>query len=126
MKTYTIGRDAEAMIQCGEDDETVGRIHAEITVTDDGRYYLADRGSLNGTFLLTDNGQQLLTRNYVDADAVILFGEFRTTVSQLLAIAKSNAKSAPLKRIRRNPETGNTKPLKRIMRDPETGAIIKS
>ncbi len=96
MKTYTIGRDAEAMIQCGEDDDFVGRIHVEITVTDDGRYYLADRGSLNGTFLLTDNGQQLLTRNYVDADAVILLGEFRTTVSQLLTIANSNAKSPPL------------------------------
>ncbi|MDM8555425.1 FHA domain-containing protein [Desulfococcaceae bacterium HSG7] len=121
MKTYTIGRDTEAMIQCG--DDTVGRIHAEITVTDDGRYYLADRGSLNGTFLLTDNKWRRFTKNYVDTDAVILFGEFKTTISRLLAIADSNAKSAPQKRIMHNPEIRETK---RIMRDPETGAIIKS
>ena len=116
MKTYTIGRGVDAMIQCG--DDTVGRIHAEITVTDDGRYYLADRASLNGTFVLNKNRWQPLTKSYVTANTVFLLGEFRTTVSQLLALASPNVKPAL------QPKPYPAAP-KRIMRNPETGEIIK-
>jgi len=99
MKTYTIGREAEAMIQCG--DDTVSTIHAEITVTDDERYYLVDRCSKNGTKVLTDEGFRPHTKDYVAADAVILLGEFRTTVSQLMALVQPM-----VERYKRNPKTG--------------------
>ena len=116
MKTYTIGRGGEAMIQCG--DDTVGRLHAEITVTDDGRYYLADRGSTNGTFVLDENRWQPVSGRYVDADAVISFGEYRTSVRKLIATEKPGVKPV------HQPESYPAAP-KRIMRNPETGEIIK-
>jgi len=116
MKTYTIGRGGEAMIQCG--DDTVGRIHAEITVTDDGRCYLADRASTNGTFVLDENRWQPVSRGYVDADAVILLGGYRTSIRQLVASDKPGVKPV------RQPESYPAAP-KRIMRNPETGEIIK-
>ncbi len=108
MKTYTIGRGSEAMIQIQCDDDTVERIHAEITVTDDGRYYLVDRCSSNGTFVLADNQWRPHTKDYVAADAVIKLGAFRTTVSQLKELAKSAPKcSSRNTRLKRNPETAS-------------------
>lgn len=108
MKTYTIGRGAEAMIQIQCDDDTVERIHAEITVTDDGRYYLVDRCSRKGIKVSTDGEWQTHTEDFVDDKATILLGEYRITVSQLKELAKSAPKCSIRNfRLKRNPETAS-------------------
>jgi pSer/pThr/pTyr-binding forkhead associated (FHA) protein len=64
--------------------DTVSSRHAEINLLR-GRYYLRDLGSTNGTFLLDQKG----TRNpfkegYVEINQRVCFGEFCTTIEQLL------------------------------------------
>lgn len=50
--TTTIGRHPDSVVFL--DDITVSRRHAEITRDADGRYLLADAGSLNGTYVNGD------------------------------------------------------------------------
>lgn len=99
MKTYTIGRGTDAMIECG--DDTVSRIHAEITLMDDGRCYIKDRDSSNGTFVWNGTRWKRIKEQTVDIDAILLLGEFEITVKQIL----SN--------------------IRRVMRNPETGEVVK-
>ena len=63
MKIFTIGRK-DADIVLTDQQQQVSRLHAELTIADDGSYYLTDCGSSNGTFVngksLTQKRQQTL------------------------------------------------------------------
>lgn len=64
-------------------DSSVSRRHAEIYLVD-GRIYLRDLGSKNGTYLLVNGGSHRHTEGYVDVDQEVRFGRYRCRVSQLL------------------------------------------
>lgn len=54
-KTFEIGRKGNQNFSL-EKKEKVSDIHARITIDDEGRWMLEDAGSLNGTFILNENG----------------------------------------------------------------------
>lgn len=114
MRILTIGRkDTDIVLQ--DPNKDVSRLHAELTVTDDGKYYLADCGSSNGTFVRRAKSGQApvweeIKQEYVTEQDVVRFGSCEVTVRQLLGIAAPAAASAePLSRnlvAKRHPETG--------------------
>ncbi len=83
MKHFTIGRAGEGTDVEFEDD-TVSAQHAELVPTADGRWFLVDRLSTNGTFRVSDSGKERLSRDYVSTSDVIEFGETRISVAELI------------------------------------------
>ncbi len=81
-RTYIIGRGRDADIRVV--DETVSRSHAELTVTDGGRYYLADRNSMHGTWVRSDEGWSRHHQGYVDLGERLRFGHVETHLRELL------------------------------------------
>ena len=66
-RTFTIGRGQEADIRV--DDPHVSRLHAELTLTKAGRYYLTDRNSTCGTEVLRGGKWVRHRQGYVGSDA---------------------------------------------------------
>ena len=83
----TIGRESNSMtvdVAIPRSEDTVGRIHAELSILTDGRYYLLDRESVNGTFLFKSGTWEKINNSYVTPDSRVRFGEYETTVSLML------------------------------------------
>jgi hypothetical protein len=88
MRTLIVGRHSSSGgvdIAISATEDTVGRRHAEITVNDDGSYFIRDLGSANGTFV-HDNGRwNKITSSRVGPQQQIRFGDYITNISQLLS-----------------------------------------
>ena len=82
MKKYTIGRSQNCDIVIA--DESVGRIHAEITFMEDGKLFLQDCKSLNGTALLSSDKYKRINQEYITPQDKVSFGRFKITVKELL------------------------------------------
>lgn len=61
MKVYNIGRKGNQNFPLDK-KEKVNDLHARLVVSDDGVWTLEDLGSLNGTFIITENGEQVEVR----------------------------------------------------------------
>lgn len=88
MRTFVIGRSPDADIVLA--DASVGRQHAELVITDDGRFHLTDCGGGDGTWraVATRAGQEVWERtrqSFVAAGQPLRFGSYRVTVQELLA-----------------------------------------
>ena len=79
---YAIGRDAAAAITIQH--ETVSRIHAEAIPLPDGRLYVTDCASTNGTFLNESGRWRRISQEFASAGAQLRFGEVEMNVSALL------------------------------------------
>ena len=112
-RTLTIGRHPDVDVRIDTDgSRAVSRTHAEITIEADGRYYLIDRSSSYGTRVLGGNGWREHRQGYVDASARVRFGDYETSLAELLGSKSHQSPSVevayePLSiRPRRNPGTG--------------------
>lgn len=129
MQTFVIGRDPRRVSVILSSD-AVSAVHADLTVTADGRYYITDRHSYNGTYVDYGRGWERLTQGYVDADTPLLLADWQTTARQLLAQAASAA-PAPPQAAALPPVPAKPRPLNggdvlpRPRRDPSTGEIIR-
>ena len=82
MKIQSIGRKGADIVL---DDDNISRLHAELTVTDDGRYYLVDCGSSNGTELRTNQGWRMIRQEFVKPEDEVRFaGKQILTVRELV------------------------------------------
>jgi hypothetical protein len=81
-KKFLIGRDRSCDIVV--DDAATSRCHAELELLDDGRWYLTDRRSTHGTFLITPAGERRISQEYVSPGDTLRFGEREETVRELL------------------------------------------
>lgn len=61
MKIYDIGRKGNQNFPLDK-KEKVNDLHARLIISDDGVWTLEDLGSLNGTFIITENGEQVEVR----------------------------------------------------------------
>jgi len=87
--SFTIGRDQSADIPIA--DNSVSRIHAEVTVVDGGRLFLTDRQSSNGTFVIRGGtARQVQQEKLLDSDTV-QFGEVTIAVRDLLTAIRRKA-----------------------------------
>lgn len=81
-RTYIIGRDGHIYI----DSPTVSKHHAELKIIN-GRIYLRDLGSTNGTYLLKNEKLVYFDEGYVNLLQPLIIGDQRHTIQKLLAIA---------------------------------------
>ena len=88
MRVLTIGRKGTDIVLPDNFSE-ISRLHAELTITDQGANYLVDCGSSNGTSVRRNGAWQRLKQDYVTSDEQIRFGDHYTiTVRELLGLAR--------------------------------------
>ena len=109
-RTISIGRQRDSEIRLGH--ASVSRQHAELTLTDEGRLYLTDRGSLRGTWVLRAGEWIGHRQGFVGLDERLRFGRYDTRLRELLrddsfdvGIQQPRPEPASV-RPRRNPGTG--------------------
>jgi hypothetical protein len=82
MKILTIGRKGANVVI---DDDSVSRQHAELTITKDGKFYLVDCGSSNGTEVRSGNDWKSIKQEFVrEEDELRFAGRHRMTVRELV------------------------------------------
>jgi len=81
-RSYVIGREGHIPIN----SPTASKYHATIRVSD-GKIYLRDLNSTNGTFIIRNNSRQLFKEGYVNPDQLIEIGDEEHSIQNLLAIA---------------------------------------
>jgi pSer/pThr/pTyr-binding forkhead associated (FHA) protein len=87
-QTYIIGREGDAHIE-GHiyiNSPTVSRRHAAMKIKN-GRIYLLDLNSSNGTYLIDNNSLVPFKEGYVSPSQSIAIGKIKCTINSLLAIA---------------------------------------
>jgi len=86
MSSYAIGRGTgnQIVIRDGHGYDTVSTNHAELVLDHEGRYYLIDKGSSNGTYVRRGGKWQRVRQEYVDGADRILLGDFETSVADLM------------------------------------------
>lgn len=81
-RTFVIGREGHIFVNSA----TVSKRHAELKIID-GKTYLRDLNSTNGTFLLKNNHLVYFEEGYVNPLQPILIGDQMHTIQSLLGIA---------------------------------------
>ena len=88
MRTYLVGRSNTTQpcdIELPSHATSVSRRHMELSVTDDGRFYVVHLHPLNFTKVSRGGGWQAITQDYVESDEPLLLGDYQTTVRKLLS-----------------------------------------
>jgi len=87
MRTYLVGRKNSRQpcdIEVPEKEESVSRKHLELSVTDDGRYYVVHLHPHNTTEVLRGGHWRRITQDFVEADERLKLGAYETTARHLL------------------------------------------
>ena len=93
-KTLRLGRGPDCDIVLA--DASVSRRHAELTIRADGRLWLRDCGSTQGTFLLTPGqAPRALKAGWVGPRDVLRFGQVELRVADLLDPAAARSAKSP-------------------------------
>lgn len=148
MSTYTIGRgpDNHIVIRDGRGYDTVSTSHAELVLDHEGRYYLTDKGSRNGTYVRRSGKWKRVRQEYVDGADRILLGDLETSVADLMRRIPNSSEDRPEARagaariyggqrpaagkvgvkLDERPKTSRDDlPSGPVEFDPETGEIVK-
>ncbi len=83
-RTFIVGREGHIYI----DSATVSKHHAQIKIIN-GRIYLRDLDSTNGTYLIKNNKLVFFEKGYVNPLQPIVVGDQKHVVLDLLAIANN-------------------------------------
>ena len=125
IRTYLVGRDPS----CGYHiaDESVSRQHAEVVLARDGRFFVTDRGSLNGTFVLAGREWEPVRQVYVEPTARIRFGGYEMEAAQLAVLRGHGTDGSPVQGHRVESASGGRPGPERVedpVFNPETGEIV--
>ncbi len=135
LKTYVIGRSALADIVLA--DESVAPRHAEVVVTDDGRYFVTDCATGSGTWrriAAPESGDAVspplwepLRQAFVLGDEPLRLGEHLCTLKDLLRMAAegANASGAPSGLPAATGTETAHRVRGRVERDAKTGEIVR-
>ena len=85
-RNFILGREGHIFIDSG----SASKHHAEIRVID-GKVYLRDLDSTNGTYILENKARVPFDAGYVDLQQSIVIGGKILVIQDLLAIAKNFA-----------------------------------
>jgi len=86
--TYIIGREGDVYIEdhIYINSPSVSRRHAEVKIKN-GRIYLCDLGSTNGTYLIENNSLVPFKEGYLSPSQPIAIGHVKCTIHSLIAIS---------------------------------------
>lgn len=130
MPLYQIGRSHRCDIVL--EGRAVSKRHAELLILDDGRLYLTDCASRNGTHVLRDGRWQAIRQRFVGPDERVKFGKAVLTVAALLGKIPHQESTpggpppaSPRSLGAQNPPP-NSLPQGPVKRHPKTGEIMPS
>jgi len=105
----TIGRSVTSDIVLA--DDSVSRLHAELICSKNGKIFLIDCHSFNGTKLIRNGAKTSITQTFRTASDILEFGDINIPLNDLLEAvsAKTNASDLKLDPISR-PDVPNKKP----------------
>jgi len=86
-------------------DDSVSGLHAEIVVLDDGRLYVSDCNSMNGSYILKDGQWVVFSQTYLRQGDDVRFGNYTISCDELYKMIKNENHTMP-GRYERNPNTG--------------------
>jgi hypothetical protein len=120
IRTYLVGRQNRSVscdIAIPEREKSVSRKHLEITVTASGTCYIVHVHPKNTTKVLARDGTWVsISQDYVEMDAPLLLGDYRTTARQLLYLLGAPASQPD----QMQPPIAATK----VEWDPERGTFL--
>lgn len=79
---FSIGRERTCDIPIA--DESVSRLHAELTVLENGKLFLTDCHSSNGTALLRDGAPRLISQEIVQLTDRVQFGNVVLSMADIV------------------------------------------
>lgn len=135
---YVVGRGAECDVRLN--DASVSRNHADVVRLSDGRLYVEDRGSTNGTFVLHGKEWRAIHRERLAPTDRVRFGNYEMIADALGALcvrqahssssgSSGNKDAVPGRSEWRPLATRDTEnpidPRKGLVRDPKTGEILE-
>jgi len=85
-RRFTIGRDKSCDIPVA--DDSVSRLHAQLSLLDRGMLFLTDCNSSNGTFLMRQGRLQKVRQEFVRPEDEVRFGDAMFSVEDLLAVVR--------------------------------------
>jgi len=125
IRTYLVGRRNRTVpcdIAVPEHEKSVSRKHLELTLTPDGQCYLVHVHSKNTTKVQGRDGSWVaISQDYVDLDAPLMLGTYRTTARQLLAMVSA----APLPPEPYPAPPAPQPPGSHVEWDPERGSFLR-
>ncbi|MBS1830974.1 MAG: FHA domain-containing protein [Acidobacteria bacterium] len=89
---FTIGRERSCDIPIA--DESVSRLHAELTILDGGKLFLTDCHSSNGTSVLRDGTARRISQDFVLPSDRVQFGDVILDMSDLVESVRGRVKQA--------------------------------
>ena len=92
---FTIGRERTCDVPIA--DDSVSRLHAELSVLEGGKYFLTDCHSSNGTTLLRDGTPKRITQETVYITDRVQFGNVVLSISDIVDSIRSRAPKAEMK-----------------------------
>ncbi len=124
---YRIGRAEGADIRLA--DASVSRLHAELLITADGRFFLTDCRSSGGTRIRKSGERQWLgvQQSWVTKTDSVQLGQHQTSIEELLLNIKDSHGAGKLKGPGGTPEPTSRDELPEgpVRRDLATGEILK-
>ncbi len=90
---FTIGRDRTCDIPIA--DESVSRLHAELTLLDGGKYFLTDCHSSNSTYVIRDGAVKKISQEMVSAGDRVRFGDVVLAMSDILEAIRPGLVAGP-------------------------------
>ena len=64
MTEFIIGKEGNQRFKISEKRNKVSRKHCKITIEDDGKWYVDDLGSTNGTYIIDEKGEIVQVQHY--------------------------------------------------------------
>ena len=124
IRTCLVGRDRSCDVML--DDPSVSRLHAEVVRLSDGRLYVTDRGTTNGTLVLAGDDWRPIRQAYLELRGRVRFGDVEMSAGRLDAWCARTDPSIQAG----TPAPGPTNevspdPRKGLVRDPKTGQILE-
>ena len=130
MRLLLIGRSAHADVVIP--DPSVSAFHAEIVLTEDGRFHLTDRASDQGTYQRGSDAEPwaVVRQSFIERSDQLRLGDYVCHVAELLDVAlaaeplgygESGSGSAAM----HAGEAIRDRPRGAVERDPVTGEIVR-
>ena len=132
-KTFSIGSGKNCDIHL--EQSSIDNIHAELVIARNGKLYLTDRASENGTFRKRGGRWVRLKQDYILPTESLRFGDFHISVSGLMQFITPNGADTLLAASANSIDASNIKgaaaydpksalPTGRVRRSVDTGEII--
>ena len=127
LKVYLVGRHSCCDFQL--DDRSVSRKHAEIVPLADGRFYLTDRNSTHGTFVLESGNWKKIRQAFVEPSQSVRLGRKKIKVASFNALRAKNLQEPGISISKAGSPAPDTPPklLPKdygVKRNPETGEVV--